>query len=81
MLLYGISVKNPPKWHVCGHGLNRSIHKGMNDISNVKVHLRTPIGNLNTCIALSLVLSWCGSNMSLFMRKPALCICENKDAD
>ena len=47
----------------------------MNDISNVKVHLRTRIGNLNTCIALSLVLSWCSSNMSLVMRKPALCIC------
>ena len=30
---------------VCG--FNRSIHEGMNDISNVKVHLRTRSGNVN----------------------------------
>ena len=33
-----------PKWRVCGHGLNQSVNKGMNDISNVKVHLRTRCG-------------------------------------
>ena len=25
------------EWRVCGGGLNRSIHGGMNDISNVKL--------------------------------------------
>ena len=30
-----------PKWGVRGRGLNRSIHEGLNDTSNVKVHLRT----------------------------------------
>ena len=24
-------------WQVCGRGVNRTIHEGMNDISNVKV--------------------------------------------
>ena len=33
-----------PQWRVCGRGLNQSVHKGMNDISNVKVHLRTRSG-------------------------------------
>ena len=28
-------------------GLNRSIHEGMKDISNVKVHLKTLSGNVN----------------------------------
>ena len=36
-----------PIWRVCGRGLNRSVHEGMNDISNVKVHLRTRSGNVN----------------------------------
>ena len=26
----------PPKLRVCGHGLNRSVHEHMKDISNVK---------------------------------------------
>ena len=45
-LLDGVDF-GPPKWHVCGCGLNQSVHEGMNDISNVKVHLKTHGGNLN----------------------------------
>ena len=39
---------SPLKWHVCGRGLNRFVHEGMNHISNVKVHLKTRSGNVNT---------------------------------
>ena len=35
------------KWRVCGCGLNRFVHEGMNHISNVKVHLKTSSGNVN----------------------------------
>ena len=45
-LLHGIDV-GKLKWRVCGHGLNRSVHEGMNDVSNVKVHLKTHSGNVN----------------------------------
>ena len=45
-LLDGLDV-SPPKWCVCGCGLNRFVHEGMNDISNVKVHLKTINGNVN----------------------------------
>ena len=45
-LLDGIDV-GLPKWCVCGHGLNQSVHEGMKDISNVKVHLKTCSGNVN----------------------------------
>ena len=45
-LLDGIDV-DPPKWHVCKCGLNGYVHEGMNDISNVKVHLKTHSGNDN----------------------------------
>ena len=45
-LLDGVDV-GPFKWHVCGRGLNGSVHEGMNDVSNVKVHLRTRSGNVN----------------------------------
>ena len=34
---------SPIKWRVCGCGLNRFVHKGMNHISNVKVHLRLAV--------------------------------------
>ena len=44
-LLDGIEV-GLPKWCVCGSGLNRSIHEGMNNILNIKVHLRTCSGNV-----------------------------------
>ena len=37
-LLDGLDV-SPLKWRVCGCGLNRSVHEGMNDISNGKVYL------------------------------------------
>ena len=40
----------PLKWRVCGCGLNRFFHEGMNNISNVKVHLKTRIGNVNMFI-------------------------------
>ena len=35
------------KWSICGRGLNWSVHEGMNDISNVKFHLKTHSGNGN----------------------------------
>ena len=40
----------PPKQHVCCRGLNRYVQEAMNSISNVKVHLKTLSGNVNTCI-------------------------------
>ena len=45
-LLDGLDV-SPLKWRVCGWGLNRFVHEGMNYISNVKVHLKTCSGNVN----------------------------------
>ena len=50
-LLDGVDV-GPLKWRVCGCGLNRFVHEVMNDISNVKVHLKTRIGNVNMFIYL-----------------------------
>ena len=38
---------SPPKWRVYGCGLNPFVHEGMNDISNVKVHLKNCSGNVN----------------------------------
>ena len=48
-LLDGFDV-SPLKWRVCGCGLNRFVHEGMNHISNVKVHLKTRSGNVNICL-------------------------------
>ena len=45
-LLDGLDV-SPLKWRVCGCGLNRFVHEGMNHISNVKVHLKIRSGNVN----------------------------------
>ena len=45
-LLDGLDV-SPLKWRVCGCGLNRFVHEGMNHISNVKVHVKTRSGNVN----------------------------------
>ena len=45
-LLDGLDV-SPLKRRVCGCGLNRFVHEGMNHISNVKVHLKTHSGNVN----------------------------------
>ena len=45
-LLDGVDVCSS-KWRVCWRGLNRSVHEGMNDVSNVKVHLKTHSGNVN----------------------------------
>ena len=45
MFLDGIAV-GPPKWGICG--LNQSVHEGINDISNVKAHLKTHSENVNT---------------------------------
>ena len=45
-LLDGLDV-SPLKWRVCGCGLNRFVHEGMNHISNVKIHLKTRSGNVN----------------------------------
>ena len=38
ILFDGVDV-GPLKWRLCGCGLNRFVHEGMNNISNVKVHL------------------------------------------
>ena len=48
-LLDGLGV-SPLQWRVCGCGLNRFVHEGMNHISNVKVHLKTRRGNVNICL-------------------------------
>ena len=45
-LLDGLDV-SPLKLRVYGCGLNRFVLEGMNDISNVKVHLKTRSGNVN----------------------------------
>ena len=45
-LLDGFDV-SPLKWRVCGCGLNRFVHEGMDHISNVEVHLKTRSGNVN----------------------------------
>ena len=45
-LLDGVDV-GPLKQRVCWRGLNRYVHEAMNDISNVKVHLKTSSGNVN----------------------------------
>ena len=45
-LLDGLDV-SPLKWRVCGCGLNRFVHEGMNHISNIKVYLKTCSGNVN----------------------------------
>ena len=44
-LLDGVDV-GLPKWCICGRGLNQSVHEGINDISNVMVHLKTCCGNV-----------------------------------
>ena len=45
-LLDGLDV-SPLKRRVCGCGLNRFVHEGINDISNVNVHLQTSSENVN----------------------------------
>ena len=45
-LLEGLDV-SPLKWRVCGCGLNRFVHEGMNHISTVEVLLKTRSGNVN----------------------------------
>ena len=45
-LLDGLDV-SPHKSGVCGCGLNRFVHEGMNHISNVRVPLKTRSGNVN----------------------------------
>ena len=45
-LLDGVAV-GLSEWCVCGRGLNRFVHEGMKDISNVKVNLKTRSGNVN----------------------------------
>ena len=45
-LLDGLDV-SPLKWRVCGCGLNRFVHEGMNHISNVEVHLKARSKNVN----------------------------------
>ena len=35
-LVDGVDIGSP-KWHICGRGLNRYVHGGLKDNSNVKV--------------------------------------------
>ena len=44
--LDGLDI-SPLKWRVCGCGLNRFVHEGMNHISNEEVHLKARSGNVN----------------------------------
>ena len=53
-LLDGLDV-SPLKWRVCGCGLNRFVHEGMNRISNVRVHLKTRSGNVNISLCRLLI--------------------------
>ena len=46
LLLDGVDVV-PLKWRVFEFGLNGFVQQGMNDISNLKVHLKTSSGNVN----------------------------------
>ena len=50
-LLDGLDV-SLLKCRVCGCGLNRFVHEGMNHISNVKVRLKTRSGNVNMTLYL-----------------------------
>ena len=45
-LLDGVDV-SLLRWSVCGCGFIRIVHEGMNNISNVKDHLKTRSGNVN----------------------------------
>ena len=38
-LLNGFNV-GPPNWRLCRLGFNHTVHEGMDDIPNVKVHLK-----------------------------------------
>ena len=38
---------SPLKWLVCGCGINRFVHEGMNHISIVKANLKTGSENVN----------------------------------
>ena len=56
-LLDGLDV-GPLKWHLCGCGLDRFVHEGMNHISNIKVHLKTRSGNVNIFLYTALLTSF-----------------------
>ena len=56
-LLDGLDV-SPLKWRVCGCGLNRFVHEGMNHISNVMVHSKTRSGNVNIKLYHNLLPEW-----------------------
>ena len=56
-LLDGFNV-SPIKWRVCGCGLNRFVHEGMNHISNVEVHSKTRSGNVNIKLYHNLLPEW-----------------------
>ena len=42
----------PSKQCLCWHGLKRSVHEAMNNISNVKVHFKTRSGNVNITLCM-----------------------------
>ena len=45
-LLDGVDVGSS-KWRVCGRGLSRCIHEGMNGVSNVRGSFKNRNGNVN----------------------------------
>ena len=51
-LLDGLNVR-PLKWRICGCGLNRFVHEGMNNISNAEVHVKTRSGNVNMIVKIA----------------------------
>ena len=74
-LLDGLDVSSL-KWRVCGCGLNRFVHEGMNHISNVKLHLKTRSGNVNinvcTCSLQYFNIKPCADSESFVRGDPAL---------
>ena len=64
-----------PKWRVCGRGLNQCIHEGMNNISNVKVYLRTRSGgvNITTSYTCRLVFHIIKIHQKLFDKQNLVC--------
>ena len=63
------------KWRVCGCGLNRFVHESMNDISNVKVHLKTRNGNINIVKISTIVDKCCVDPQNFYFRSvPTICL-------
>ena len=57
MFLDGFDIGRP-KWCLCRCDLNHSIHEGMDNISNVKVRLKTCNGNVNMSQGMRFPSKW-----------------------